>query len=61
MMTELWGHLLGLEIAWEKGWQNIIFEMVSMVAMEMVCDGCADDHPCKPIIVVIQDLLKWSW
>ena len=52
---------MGLEIAWEKRWQNITFEMDSKMAMEMVCSNRGELHTCRPIIVTIQEMLKMSW
>jgi ribonuclease HI len=56
-MSELWGILSALQVAKEKGFNRIMFESDSAIAMDLIIKGCPSNHPCSPIVTRI-DLLK---
>ncbi|KAJ1415896.1 Small GTPase superfamily [Sesbania bispinosa] len=60
-MTELWGILTALQIAKEKGFQNIWIETDSSVAVKLLQDGFPPTHPCKALLSAILNLMEDHW
>ena len=61
LMAELWGLYTGIKMAWEQGWQRVIFSLDSKTAVTLVQNGCNELHPCRPIIKAIQWFLAKDW
>ena len=58
MHAELWGVLHGLELAAKLGRDRIIIEADSMVAVNMILNGCPSTHPCQLLIIEINVLMQ---
>ena len=54
-----------MKLAKEIGWKKVIFELDSKVAVDLIKNGCANTHLCRPIIAhvhlynpIIQQILR---
>lgn len=44
--VEMWGIWHGLQIAWNRGFRNILVESGSLLVINWILDGCERYHPC---------------
>ncbi|KAJ1393480.1 Ribonuclease H-like superfamily [Sesbania bispinosa] len=56
--VELWGLLKGAQLSKCKGFSNIIFESVSIVAIKLINEGCSETHLCLALVTQIQETGK---
>ncbi|XP_061358638.1 uncharacterized protein LOC133302833 [Gastrolobium bilobum] len=61
LMAELWGVILGLEWAWVQGYQQLIIEVDSMDAYNVILQGCVEAHPCHMLMLRIKEMMGRSW
>ncbi|XP_061371303.1 uncharacterized protein LOC133313907 [Gastrolobium bilobum] len=61
LLAEVWGMVIGLEWAWEMGYQQVILETDSMEALKIAQDGCTEFHPCHMLIIRNKKALERNW
>ena len=50
-----------MKLAKDMGWKKVIFELDSEVAVDLIRNGCANSHPCRPIIMSIELPRNSDW
>ncbi|MCI02465.1 ribonuclease H protein, partial [Trifolium medium] len=61
LMAELWGIFPTLQIASKQGYCKILLESDSATAIDLIVKGCPQNHPCAPIISLINRLKMQKW
>ncbi|RYR15710.1 hypothetical protein Ahy_B04g072626 [Arachis hypogaea] len=65
MHAELWGIIKGLQIAIDNGYNRIVIESDSMMAIGFIKVDCPRHHPCSPLLddikVLRRRLTQVSW
>lgn len=59
--AELWGIFLGLQTAWNQGYQKIWLESDSLTSVNLVKNGCSMNHSCSNLVQSILDLCSREW
>lgn len=57
LASELWAILYGARLAWERGFQNIIIESDSLLAINLLKNGCSSRHPCYALVHQIMQVI----
>lgn len=50
LKAELWGMLHGIKIAKDRGYNKVLLESDSEVAIGLLNKGCRPHHPCSPLV-----------
>lgn len=61
LSAEIWSILLGLQIAWEKGFRRVILESGSTQVIRLTGDTWMMEHPLVSLIQKINELLNRIW
>ncbi|XP_061366310.1 uncharacterized protein LOC133309544 [Gastrolobium bilobum] len=61
LKAELWGLLLGLQVAWEHGFRKVHLEGDSSEAIHLVQGDCPSDHPFCELVHRIKELIDKQW
>ena len=61
IVAELWGALYGLDLAWRAGRRNVILELDSMSAIQLIQKNVNRSHPHATVIARVKKLLARSW
>ena len=59
--AELWGCLLGLKLAWSKGWRKVIIETDATEIIDILKSPLLTAHRDREAILEAQQFLKNSW
>ncbi|KAK4283181.1 hypothetical protein QN277_000163 [Acacia crassicarpa] len=61
LTAELWGCLHGLKLAWDRGYRNVILEVDSADAVELIRNSISDTHEDRYLVEEIQALVHRDW
>ncbi|KAK4258548.1 hypothetical protein QN277_004989 [Acacia crassicarpa] len=61
LTAELWGCLLGLKLAWDRGFRNVILEVDSAEAVELMRRPMNDAHEDHCLVEEIHAVIHRSW
>ncbi|XP_061357611.1 uncharacterized protein LOC133301910 [Gastrolobium bilobum] len=53
--------VIGLEWAWEMGYQQVVLEIDSLESLKIVQEECIKFHPCHMLITRIEKTLERNW
>lgn len=56
LSAELWAVLYGVRFAWARGYTKIMIESDSLLAVNLIVNGCSTRHPCYSFVHQIQAL-----
>ena len=59
--AELWGVLMCMQTACEKGWGKVCFEMDSEVSFNLIMHGYNVMHPCYALVAAIKNMAPRNW
>lgn len=59
-MTELWGILYGLEIAWAKDIRKLYLDLDLLSAIKLIMGQCSVYQPYFSIVQDIQEMMGWN-
>ncbi|KAF7823493.1 ribonuclease H [Senna tora] len=61
LVAEMWGIVHGLELAWNLGHRRVIVEADSLVAVNMIKQGCSASHPCSSLVQRAHTWINRDW
>ncbi|XP_050238477.2 uncharacterized protein LOC126687968 [Mercurialis annua] len=61
LQSELWGALDGLDIAWNKGFRNVILEMDSKLAVDAIAKNRSPTNANSNLLNAIRCILNQDW
>lgn len=61
LWTELWAIFTMVTLAWDRGWRRIMVESDSLVAVNLINEGCAILHPYASLVNQIRVFLARDW
>ncbi|KAK4278961.1 hypothetical protein QN277_016730 [Acacia crassicarpa] len=61
LSAELWGCLHGLKLVWDMGFRNVILEVDSVEAVDLIKNEANEAHADWSILAVIKGLLGRDW
>ncbi|XP_061375835.1 uncharacterized protein LOC133317945, partial [Gastrolobium bilobum] len=59
--AELWACLVGLELAWDRGFRQVWLEGDSLSAQQLITNGCHHDYPAANLVNRIRNLMQRDW
>ena len=59
--AELWGACIGLRMAFELGYKNVLLELDLRVVVQMIDHGVDDSHVCSSLVKAIRLILDKDW
>lgn len=59
--AELWGILIGLQVAWNHGLRKVWLESDSLTAINLIKHGCTSSHMYYDLVLSIRELCNRSW
>ncbi|XP_061350094.1 uncharacterized protein LOC133295304 [Gastrolobium bilobum] len=59
--AELWACLVGLELAWGRGFRQVWLEGDSLSAQQLITNGCHHDYPAANLVNRIRNLMQRDW
>ncbi|KAF7812094.1 ribonuclease H [Senna tora] len=61
LLAKLWAILNALEVAWSMGYRNLVVELDSLMAINLLKNQIRDNHPYAAIICRIQHWVAVDW
>ncbi|PKI64439.1 hypothetical protein CRG98_015164 [Punica granatum] len=55
--AELWGALVGLQLAWDHGYRHVVLELDSQVVQRLLSDGATHNQCLESLVSSISDIL----
>jgi ribonuclease HI len=57
--AELWGIIYGLDLAKKKGHKRVHVEFDSMIAINLIRNGCNKEHPAFQLVQAALRITEW--
>ena len=61
LSAELWGILIGIQIAWNRGIRKLWIESDSLIAVNLVRKGCLPSHQYHNLVCSIRSYMDKQW